>query len=151
MILLIHANSIMSIKKSHVFKFHYDSINSYKFPSIVNPYFYLNSIMILLIREMKNNANARLLNLNSIMILLIRFHLYLLLYFITLFKFHYDSINSDSYLAPFRVGYEFKFHYDSINSDTLLTNVLFPTTFKFHYDSINSKFLLVCLLHSAYI
>ena len=28
MILLIHADSIMSIKKSHVFKFHYDSINS---------------------------------------------------------------------------------------------------------------------------
>ena len=116
MILLIHANSIMSIKKSHVFKFHYDSINSYKFPSIVNPYFYLNSIMILLIREMKNNANARLLNLNSIMILLILLPMQQKLYsrrylnsiMILLIQL---SLFASATLSPW-----FKFHYDSINS-----------------------------------
>ena len=56
----------------------------------------------------------------------------------TLFKFHYDSINSGASGEVWSSWWKFKFHYDSINSKTK-KSVQYPIkTFKFHYDSINS-------------
>ena len=55
-------------------------------------------------------------NLNSIMILLIPSGTKKQVVLPTLFKFHYDSINSQI-IAPFDAFlFVFKFHYDSINS-----------------------------------
>ena len=57
----------------------------------------------------------------------------------TLFKFHYDSINSGASGEVWSSWWKFKFHYDSINSKTK-KSVQYPIkTFKFHYDSINSR------------
>ena len=79
----------------------------------------------------------------------------------TLFKFHYDSINSGASGEVWSSWWKFKFHYDSINSlllqhtgkDILLhlnsimilliheheyMGIANGNGFKFHYDSINS-------------
>ena len=58
----------------------------------------------------------------------------------TLFKFHYDSINSGASGEVWSSWWKFKFHYDSINSSvgsSTFWNA--PERFKFHYDSINSR------------
>ena len=56
----------------------------------------------------------------------------------TLFKFHYDSINSGASGEVWSSWWKFKFHYDSINSSWSSTITGFLRSFKFHYDSINS-------------
>ena len=58
---------------------------------------------------------------------------------ITLFKFHYDSINSRSQMIQKLEEEKFKFHYDSINSRSQMIQKLEEEKFKFHYDSINSR------------
>ena len=63
----------------------------------------------------------------------------------TLFKFHYDSINSGASGEVWSSWWKFKFHYDSINSKTK-KSVQYPIkTFKFHYDSINSRHKIIPL------
>ena len=57
----------------------------------------------------------------------------------TLFKFHYDSINSGASGEVWSSWWKFKFHYDSINSSSNHTIAMYPKSFKFHYDSINSR------------
>ena len=79
----------------------------------------------------------------------------------TLFKFHYDSINSGASGEVWSSWWKFKFHYDSINSIRRLqssTLIIYLNSimilliqipkgskaevikkFKFHYDSINSR------------
>ena len=79
----------------------------------------------------------------------------------TLFKFHYDSINSGASGEVWSSWWKFKFHYDSINSRLMQGSLLClgnlnsimillilqsdrtersdSSIFKFHYDSINSK------------
>ena len=52
-----------------------------------------------------------------------------------IFKFQYDSINSNT--LGERTSF-FKFHYDSINSDVVGALASDLILFKFHYDSINS-------------
>ena len=59
------------------------------------------------------------------------------------FKFHYVSINSLTYVWIAPTFWIFKFHYVSINSYTPLTILLAIHFFKFHYVSINSHFLIV--------
>ena len=56
----------------------------------------------------------------------------------TLFKFHYDSINSGASGEVWSSWWKFKFHYDSINSEEAFEQMFKLFTFKFHYDSINS-------------
>ena len=116
MILLILITEMSGKASATAFKFHYDSINSRS--EILLCKFdisYLNSIMILLIRQQVQPRLTELVHLNSIMILLIpkenrlRIYQYLHLNSImilliliwrfhiskrSLFKFHYDSINS---------------------------------------------------------
>ena len=48
-----------------------------------------------------------------ILLILITFPFYKIL---KLFKFHYDSINSEVKVIDWEAGKLFKFHYDSINS-----------------------------------
>ena len=106
--------------------------------------------------------------LNSIMILLIPSS-FMLVYLSIIFKFHYDSINSTSFvlfvahLNSFKFHYDsinsrpirrisldlnkFKFHYDSINSLSATSNPFTKTAFKFHYDSINSHIHRLLTLH----
>mgnify|MGYP003191683448 FL=1 len=55
-------------------------------------------------------------NLNSIMILLIPSGTKKQVVIPTLFKFHYDSINSGASGEVWSSWWKFKFHYDSINS-----------------------------------
>ena len=55
-------------------------------------------------------------NLNSIMILLIPSGTKKQVLIPTLFKFHYDSINSGASGEVWSSWWKFKFHYDSINS-----------------------------------
>ena len=57
----------------------------------------------------------------------------------TLFKFHYDSINSGASGEVWSSWWKFKFHYDSINSEYPCFFVRITEKFKFHYDSINSR------------
>ena len=57
----------------------------------------------------------------------------------TLFKFHYDSINSGASGEVWSSWWKFKFHYDSINSRDRALIEMLASTFKFHYDSINSR------------
>ena len=57
----------------------------------------------------------------------------------TLFKFHYDSINSGASGEVWSSWWKFKFHYDSINSFFHHGYFFRCTSFKFHYDSINSR------------
>ena len=57
----------------------------------------------------------------------------------TLFKFHYDSINSGASGEVWSSWWKFKFHYDSINSLEKSKYAAPPNSFKFHYDSINSE------------
>ena len=57
-------------------------------------------------------------NLNSIMILLIPSGTKKQVVIPTLFKFHYDSINSGQTYTLTLNSTRFKFHYDSINSVT---------------------------------
>ena len=57
----------------------------------------------------------------------------------TLFKFHYDSINSGASGEVWSSWWKFKFHYDSINSRLADQRVQQIKKFKFHYDSINSR------------
>ena len=57
----------------------------------------------------------------------------------TLFKFHYDSINSGASGEVWSSWWKFKFHYDSINSIFLMKDQVVKNWFKFHYDSINSR------------
>ena len=66
----------------------------------------------------------------------------------TLFKFHYDSINSDGEFIISWLLSKFKFHYDSINSNTSLLANNYEVIFKFHYDSINSfrRSVLFCII-----
>ena len=77
------------------------------------------------------------------------------------FKFHYDSINSYTFILGYMILVlnlnsimilliqfvypyvsmsvtGFKFHYDSINSASCNTSICHLSIFKFHYDSINS-------------
>ena len=56
----------------------------------------------------------------------------------TLFKFHYDSINSGASGEVWSSWWKFKFHYDSINSLPVSGPFFRDIQFKFHYDSINS-------------
>ena len=56
----------------------------------------------------------------------------------TLFKFHYDSINSGASGEVWSSWWKFKFHYDSINSQCTEYKKKGADQFKFHYDSINS-------------
>ena len=76
----------------------------------------LNSIMILLIRLRSETFDASQDNLNSIMILLIPSGTKKQVVIPTLFKFHYDSINSGASGEVWSSWWKFKFHYDSINS-----------------------------------
>ena len=72
--------------------------------------------MILLILHSQLLEEAReYLNLNSIMILLILGSMAASA-FKTIFKFHYDSINSENKRNVECELMKFKFHYDSINS-----------------------------------
>ena len=57
----------------------------------------------------------------------------------TLFKFHYDSINSGASGEVWSSWWKFKFHYDSINSIFGIVGRFHFIKFKFHYDSINSR------------
>ena len=57
----------------------------------------------------------------------------------TLFKFHYDSINSGASGEVWSSWWKFKFHYDSINSKVQQIINIMNVWFKFHYDSINSQ------------
>ena len=57
----------------------------------------------------------------------------------TLFKFHYDSINSGASGEVWSSWWKFKFHYDSINSASPAHRKGYTPAFKFHYDSINSR------------
>ena len=57
----------------------------------------------------------------------------------TLFKFHYDSINSGASGEVWSSWWKFKFHYDSINSLSCHSLTVRSAVFKFHYDSINSR------------
>ena len=55
------------------------------------------------------------------------------------FKFHYDSINSETLFSAALTSFTFKFHYDSINSGARKCKGARICKFKFHYDSINSR------------
>ena len=72
--------------------------------------------MILLILWASWWRNTATRNLNSIMILLIPSGTKKQVVIPTLFKFHYDSINSGASGEVWSSWWKFKFHYDSINS-----------------------------------
>ena len=80
--------------------------------------------MFLLIREMKNNANARLLTLNSIMFLLIQASIDILIA-------RQKTLNSIMFLLIpdefvfIDSGISFKFHYVSINSREVIKDLQF--------------------------
>ena len=57
----------------------------------------------------------------------------------TLFKFHYDSINSGASGEVWSSWWKFKFHYDSINSETTLD--------RNHEDLLHLNSIMILLIH----
>ena len=69
---------------------------------------------------------------------------------ITIFKFHYVSINSVTTFPPASFFKFFKFHYVSINSEVKKYLDWRANGFKFHYVSINS-FGINCSINSTFL
>ena len=126
------------------FTFHYVSINTRRFLSLLSAFLPLHSTMFLLILRFQRRIQFFSISLHSTMFLLILILSLILSEVIYNFTFHYVSINTilDYFGVP--VNPDFTFHYVSINTPGNRWSIHMPRTLH------STMFLLIQTSHHQY-